>query len=147
MKAVIQRVRQGSVSIGGRVEGSIGQGLLVLLGVAGEDTEEDADYIADKAVNLRIFSDENGKMNLSLKDVNGSMLVVSQFTLLADCRKGRRPSFVNAGPPEHAEKLYEYFVERVRGLGIPVETGRFGAMMEVSLVNEGPVTIVLEGAS
>ena len=144
MKAVIQRVSCGSVSVASEQIGGIKQGLVVLLGVGREDTQEDADYLSDKIVNLRIFEDSNGKMNLSLLDVKGEMLVISQFTLLADCRKGRRPSFVKAARPDTADKLYRYFMDRVRAARIPVEAGRFGAHMAVSLVNDGPVTIVID---
>ena len=144
MKAVVQRVSKSSVAIDNEVVGEIGSGLMVLLGVAGEDSEREADYLAEKIINLRIFSDENGKMNLSLLDVGREMLVVSQFTLLGDCRKGRRPSFIAAAGPEKGNALYEYFVNCIRQKGITVATGRFGAMMDVSLVNDGPVTIILE---
>lgn len=144
MKAVVQRVSESSVTIDSEVAGKIGAGLMVLLGVAVEDTEKEADYLAEKIINLRIFSDENGKMNLSLLDVGGEMLVVSQFTLLGDCRKGRRPSFIAAAGPEQGNALYEYFVDCIRQKGITVATGRFGAMMDVSLVNDGPVTLILE---
>ena len=144
MKAVVQRVSESSVTIDSEVAGKIGAGLMVLLGVGVEDTEKEADYLAEKIINLRIFSDENGKMNLSLLDVGGEMLVVSQFTLLGDCRKGRRPSFIAAADPEKGNVLYEYFVDCIRQKGITVATGRFGTMMDVSLVNDGPVTLVLE---
>jgi len=144
MRAVIQRVKESSVHTGNRLIGSTGPGLLVLLGLAKGDSPADADYLVNKIANLRIFEDENRKMNRSLLETGGEMLVVSQFTLLADCRKGRRPSFVNAAEPEMATALYEYFVSRVRNLGITVATGRFRAMMEVALINEGPVTIIIE---
>ena len=144
MRAVIQRVRQSSVKTENRTIGQTGPGLLVLLGVAKGDRPADADYLVNKIANLRIFEDENGKMNRSLLETGGEMMVVSQFTLLADCRKGRRPSFVNAAEPEAATELYEYFVSRTRNLGITVATGRFRAMMEVALINEGPVTIIIE---
>ncbi len=124
--------------------GRIGAGLVVLLGVARDDTPRDADYLAAKIAHLRIFEDENGKMNRSLMDCDGAMLVVSQFTLLGDCRKGRRPSFVNAAPPDKGEALYTHFVAATRRLEIPVETGRFGADMAVALVNDGPVTLVVD---
>lgn len=124
--------------------GAIGAGLMVLLGVARDDERADADYLADKIINLRIFNDAAGKMNLSLADTGGAMLVVSQFTLYADARKGRRPSYIEAAEPEKANALYEYFVERVRAAGVKVETGIFQAMMKVSLINDGPVTILLE---
>jgi len=146
MRAVIQRVTQSSVSVGGQVVGRIGPGLLVLLGVARQDSEKDADFLVEKIMHLRIFEDEDGKMNRSLVDIGGQMLVVSQFTLLGDCRKGRRPSFVQAAPPETAESLYQYFVDRIREKRIVVQTGRFRAMMEVSLVNDGPVTFIVESA-
>ncbi len=144
MKVVIQRVKQSSVKIENRTIGQTGSGLLVLLGVATGDHQDDADYLVNKIANLRIFEDENGKMNRSLLETGGEMMVVSQFTLLADCRKGRRPSFVNAAEPEVATELYEYFVSRARNLGLTVATGRFRAMMEVALINEGPVTIIIE---
>jgi len=144
MRAVIQRVKKSTVRVDGEVVGEIGSGLMVLLGVAEEDTETAADWLADKISRLRIFEDDRGKMNRSLVETGGQMLVVSQFTLLADCRKGRRPSFVAAAGPEKAEALYRYFVRQVRGLGIQVATGRFRTMMEVSLVNSGPVTLILE---
>lgn len=144
MRACIQRVCRASVTVDGEVVGSIGRGLLVLLGVGQDDTEEDAVKLAEKTVALRIFEDEAGKMNLALTDVGGSLLVVSQFTLYADCRKGRRPSFVGAAPPDKAQALYEYFVNYVKGKGIPVATGRFREQMLVELVNEGPVTIWLD---
>lgn len=144
MRAVIQRVSEASVSVENRTIANIGSGFLVLLGVATGDAPTDAAYLAEKIVNLRIFSDENGKMNRSLLDVDGEMLVVSQFTLLGDCRKGRRPSFINAAEPEKGNELYEYFVSRVRNTGITVNTGEFGALMAVSLTNDGPVTLILE---
>ncbi|MDD2389763.1 MAG: D-aminoacyl-tRNA deacylase [Desulfobacterales bacterium] len=144
MRAVIQRVKHSCVTVNGETVGEIRSGLLVLLGVAAGDTESDAIYLADKIARLRIFEDENGKMNLSILETGGSMLVVSQFTLLGDCRKGRRPSFAHAAPPNPANTLYEYFITLVRENGIGVETGIFGAMMEVSLVNDGPVTLIVE---
>ena len=144
MRAVIQRVKESSVKIEGRIISQISQGILVLLGVAQGYRRLDADYLANKIVNLRIFEDEKGKMNRSLLETGTQMLVVSQFTLLGDCRKGRRPSFGAAAEPAKATALYEYFIEAVRNLGIPVETGRFRAMMEVALVNDGPVTLILE---
>ncbi len=144
MRAVVQRVREASVEIEGEIISRIGGGLLVLLGVAREDHRSDAEYLASKISNLRIFEDEAGKMNRSLIDTGGDMLVVSQFTLLGDCRKGRRPSFISAAEPDRANELYEYFVEAVRQLGIPVATGRFKAMMAVALVNDGPVTLIVE---
>lgn len=144
MKAVIQRVKESSVTVDGKIISHIGPGLLVLLGVAQADKESDAAFLAEKTVNLRIFEDENNKLNRSLKDTGNAMLVVSQFTLLGDCRKGRRPSFVNSAEPEKAENLYEYFVRKVKETGIQVETGQFRAMMDVSLINDGPVTLILE---
>lgn len=144
MRAVIQRVKESSVSVNNEIIGKIGSGLMVLLGVSETDRAEDVDYLADKIVNLRIFEDENHKMNRSLLDIGGEMLVVSQFTLLADCRKGRRPSFVHAAGPNKANELYERFVEQVRQKGINVATGRFRAMMDVSLINDGPVTLIVE---
>lgn len=144
MRAVIQRVTAADVQVDHEIVGRIGPGLLVLLGIARSDEEKDADYLADKVVNLRIFEDDEGKMNRSLLETGGELLVVSQFTLLGDCRKGRRPSFVEAAPPERAEQLYEYFVDQLRLKGINVSTGRFQAMMAVSLVNDGPVTLIVE---
>lgn len=144
MRAVIQRVKKSSVSVDNKVIGEIGTGLMVLLGVAQGDTADDADYLADKISNLRIFEDENGKMNKSLIETRGEMLVVSQFTLCGDCRKGRRPSFINAARPEQANGLYEYFVKQIREKKIGVKTGKFGAMMAVSLINDGPVTLIVE---
>jgi D-tyrosyl-tRNA(Tyr) deacylase len=143
MRAVIQRVSECAVSVENETVGRIGKGLLVLLGVGTEDTRSEADYLADKIINLRIFGDENGKLNRSLLEIDGEMLVVSQFTLFGDCRKGRRPSFIQAAGPEKGNELYEYFVDQVRK-NIRVETGRFGALMAVSLVNDGPVTLILE---
>lgn len=144
MRAVIQRVSSASVSVDGQIVGSIGAGLLVLLGVGKEDTEQDAEALARKIVELRVFQDEVGKMNLSVKETGGSLLVVSQFTLYGDTRKGRRPSFDQAAPPEEARRLYERFVEAARAEGVRVETGEFQAMMSVNLVNEGPVTFLVE---
>ncbi len=145
MKALIQRVSEASVRVGDTVAGEIGRGFLVLLGVGHEDTEEAADYLARKTAAMRIFEDEQDKMNLALKDIGGSVLVVSQFTLYADCRKGNRPSFTDAGAPEKAEKLYEYFCEQLRKEGVSnVQKGVFGAHMQISLINDGPVTIMLE---
>ncbi|MBW2020559.1 MAG: D-tyrosyl-tRNA(Tyr) deacylase [Deltaproteobacteria bacterium] len=144
MRAVVQRVTGSEVRVRDQTVGQIGRGLLVLLGISRSDGEKDADYLADKIAHLRIFEDDAGKMNRSLIDTGGEMLVVSQFTLLGDCRKGRRPSFVEAAPPEKAEKLYAYFVHRVKSKGISVATGQFQAMMAVSLVNDGPVTLIVE---
>jgi len=144
MRAVIQRVKKSSVKAGNKIVGQIGKGLLVLLGVARDDTAKDADYLANKIINLRIFEDSGGKMNRSLLETGGELLVVSQFTLLADCRKGRRPSFIEAAEPQKATDLYETFVDRVREKGVKVQTGRFRAMMEVALINDGPVTVIIE---
>lgn len=144
MRVVLQRVSRAEVRIDGEVVGRIDRGLLVLLGIAAGDTVEDARWLAEKIVSLRVFNDDAGKMNRDLTEIRGSVLVVSQFTLYGDCRKGRRPSFVAAAPPETAIPLYEAFVHSVRALGVPVETGRFGAMMEVELVNDGPVTLILD---
>ena len=144
MKVVIQRVQRASVTIDGQVHGAIGKGYLVLLGIGHEDDEKTADRIVKKMINLRIFPDENGKTNLSLKDVGGSLLVVSQFTLYADCSHGNRPGFTNAAKPDHANALYEYFVSKCREQVEPVQTGVFGADMKVELVNDGPFTIILE---
>ena len=144
MRAVVQRVTEAKVSVGGKVVGEIGPGLLVLLGVARDDSSGDADYLAEKIANLRIFDDEMGRMNRSLLEVAGGMLVVSQFTLYGDVRRGRRPSYAEAAEPLKANSLYEHFVNRVRGDGIKVETGVFQAMMQVSLTNDGPVTILLD---
>jgi D-tyrosyl-tRNA(Tyr) deacylase len=146
MKALLQRVAKSSVTVEGKVVGRIAQGLVVLLGVADGDCEKDAEYLADKIVNLRIFSDEQSKFNLSTLNVNGDLLVISQFTLLADTRKGRRPSFSAAAPPEKAETLYNYFVKRLKQTGLKVETGEFGAHMMVEIANDGPVTIMLDSA-
>lgn len=144
MRAVVQRVSRAKVTVDGEVTGEIDRGLLVLLGVSSADTESDADYLVDKITHLRIFDDADGKMNLSLIDVKGEMLVVSQFTLYGDTRRGRRPSFITAAPPEKANDLYEYFVAKSRKHVEKVETGRFQAMMDVELVNDGPVTIILD---
>ena len=140
----MQRVSRARVSVEGATVGEIGAGLLVLLGIARADTREAADYLVEKIAGLRIFEDADGKMNLSVKDTNGSMLVVSQFTLYGDVRRGKRPSFDEAARPEEANRLYQYFVDRIRAGGIRCETGRFQAMMSVELVNEGPVTILLD---
>ena len=144
MKAVIQRVKSASVYVDGRVTGEIGQGLLVLVGVGKGDGEKDIAYMASKLPDLRIFEDTTGKFNLSLREVEGGMLVVSQFTLFGDCRKGRRPSFIEAAEPAEAKKLYEQLILKLREQGVPVETGEFQAKMEVHLVNDGPVTILLD---
>ena len=144
MRTVIQRVSRAQVTVAGEIVGKIGRGLLVLLGAAQADSEADADYLADKIVGLRIFEDESGKMNVDLASIGGQILVVSQFTLYGDVRRGKRPSFDAAAPPDHARQLYEYFVDRIRAIGIPCETGRFQEMMQVESVNEGPVTILLD---
>jgi D-tyrosyl-tRNA(Tyr) deacylase len=144
MKALLQRVTTALVSLGDEEVGRVGRGLVVFLGVASGDTEKDAQYLAQKIANLRIFSDEEGKFNLSALDINGELLLVSQFTLLADTRKGRRPSFIQAAPPAQAEELFEYFVEQTRATGLKVETGRFQQYMQVEIHNDGPVTILLE---
>lgn len=144
MRVVIQRVSKASVSVEGTVVGSIDKGLLVLLGVGQDDDEKDLDYLCDKIANLRIFEDENGKMNKSLVDIKGELLVVSQFTLYGDVRKGRRPNFMNAAEPKKAECMYLEFVNKIRKTGIKVETGKFGEHMHVELINDGPVTILLD---
>ncbi len=144
MRAVVQRVSSASVTVDGRVTGQIGFGMLILLGVTHTDTESHADRLAAKLASLRFFNDEAGKMNLACHDVGGEVLVISQFTLYGDCRKGRRPSYTDAAGPEKAERLYDYFIEKMKGLGVPVASGVFGAMMKVSLVNEGPVTLIVD---
>ena len=146
MRLVLQRVSEASVSVGGTTVGSIGTGLVILAGMAKSDTESEADYLSDKVLGLRIFPDSDGKMNRSVVDAGGSLLVVSQFTLYGDCRKGRRPSFDQAASPERAQALYNYFVDKLRGGPVPVETGVFQAMMDVRLVNQGPVTILMDTA-
>ncbi len=145
MRACIQRVLRASVTVAGETCGSIGSGMLVLLGIAPNDTETDARWLAEKIAGLRIFEDAGQKMNLSLADVGGAMLVVSQFTLLGDCRRGRRPDFTAAAPPEQAERLYDVFIAAVAKQGVPVVTGRFREHMQVELVNDGPVTLIVEG--
>ena len=144
MIAVLQRTREAKVTVGDRVTGEIQNGLVILLGVAMGDTEADADFLTDRIAGFRIFNDEDGKMNRSIRDVNGAALVISQFTLAGDWRKGRRPSFTSAAPPEEGERLYEYFCAQLCALEVPVQTGEFGAMMDVSLINDGPVTFVMD---
>jgi D-tyrosyl-tRNA(Tyr) deacylase len=146
MRAVVQRVSRARVTVGEEITGEIGLGLVVLLGVGAEDTRASADYLAEKIIGLRIFEDAGGKMNLSVAEVGGALLVVSQFTLYGDVRRGKRPSFDAAAPPKQARELYEYFVEKVRVVGLRCETGRFQETMRVELVNEGPVTILLDSA-
>ncbi|MBY0505584.1 MAG: D-tyrosyl-tRNA(Tyr) deacylase [Bryobacteraceae bacterium] len=146
MRIVLQRVREARVEVDGQVTGAIGQGLLLLVAVGAGDTEKDADYLVTKTLGLRIFTDEAGKMNLSVQDVHGSILVVSQFTLYGDLRKGRRPSFDRAAPPDLARNLYEYFVRQLQATGVPVATGIFQADMQVHLVNDGPVTFIYDAA-
>jgi D-tyrosyl-tRNA(Tyr) deacylase len=144
MRAVVQRVSRAGVTVDGEVVGAVGRGLLVLLGVGPADTEAESRWLADKVVGLRIFPDHEGKMNRDVAAAGGGVLVVSQFTLYGDCRKGRRPSFIAAAPPGVAEPLYEAFVAAVRAQGVPAATGRFGAMMQVELVNDGPVTLLVD---
>lgn len=144
MKLVIQRVKEASVAVENKTVGAIQKGYLVLLGVGPEDTKESVDYLVQKLIKLRVFEDENGKMNLALKDVQGQLLIISQFTLYADCTQGNRPSFINAAKPEQANFLYEYFIEKCEKEQIYVQHGIFGADMQVSLINDGPVTILLE---
>jgi D-aminoacyl-tRNA deacylase len=144
MRAVVQRVSRAQVSVNGEVTGKIDRGLLVLLGVAATDAETDAEYLADRIAGLRIFEDEDGKMNLSVVEAGGAILAVSQFTLYGDTRGGRRPSFIAAARPEQARKLYEHFIARIRAIGLACETGRFQEMMQVELVNDGPVTVLVD---
>jgi len=144
MRAVIQRVNSGSVAVDDKIVGSIGKGFVVLLGVNEKDTEADVLYMVDKTVNLRIFEDDNEKMNLSLLDIKGELLVISQFTLYGDCRKGRRPNFMSAARPEKAEELYNEFVKKCRELGVKTETGTFQAYMKVNIENDGPVTVIVD---
>jgi len=146
MRAVVQKVSSSKVTVDGEITGQINEGLLVLLGVTHEDTSKDVDYMIDKTLNLRIFEDEDGKMNLSLKDIGGELLVVSQFTLYGDCRKGRRPSFSEAAKPEFANELYEEYVKKAKEQGIKVGTGRFRTHMVVDITNEGPVTMLLDSS-
>lgn len=144
MRALVQRVSKANVKVEGTIIGEIMTGLVVLLGIGHNDKEKDADFLADKIVNLRIFEDTNGKMNESLIDIKGDLLVISQFTLMGDCRKGRRPSFMKAAPPDMANELYQYFISQTKSKGVKTETGQFQALMDVSLVNNGPVTIMLD---
>lgn len=144
MIAVLQRTREAKVTVGDRVTGEIQNGLVILLGVAMGDAEADADFLTDRIAGFRMFNDEDDKMNRSIRDVNGAALVISQFTLAGDWRKGRRPSFTSAAPPEEGERLYEYFCAQLCALEVPVQTGEFGAMMDVSLINDGPVTFVMD---
>lgn len=144
MRVVLQRVSRAVVRVDGETIAEIGKGLLILVGVKTGDSEKDAEFLAEKCSGLRVFEDGQGKMNLALSDVRGSVLAVSQFTLYGDCRKGRRPSFTDAAPPEAGERLYEHFVSKLREFGAPVQTGKFGAKMEVELANDGPVTFVLD---
>ncbi|MFQ6615718.1 MAG: D-aminoacyl-tRNA deacylase [Fidelibacterota bacterium] len=144
MIALLQRVSRGKVSVGGRTAGEISEGFVIFLGVFDDDEKKDGEFLADKISGFRVFNDDEGKMNLSIRDVNGSALVVSQFTLCADWRKGRRPSFTRAAPPEKGESLYVHFMDELKKRGVPVESGVFGAMMEVSLLNDGPATFVLD---
>ncbi len=144
MISVLQRTTTAKVTAGERTTGEITTGLVILLGVAQGDSEKDADFLADRIAGFRIFNDDDGKMNRSIRDVNGAALVISQFTLAGDWRKGRRPSFTSAASPEEGERLYEYFCEQLRTKGVPVETGEFGAMMDIHLINDGPVTFVMD---
>ncbi|MBD8069313.1 D-aminoacyl-tRNA deacylase [Bacillus sp. PS06] len=144
MRVVVQRARKASVTVGDRTIGQISNGLMLLVGITHTDTIDDVKYVADKIVNLRIFEDETGKMNLSLLDIGGEILSVSQFTLYGDCRKGRRPNFMEAAPPEYANELYEGFNQELRSKGVTVETGEFGSMMDVQFTNVGPVTLIIE---
>jgi D-tyrosyl-tRNA(Tyr) deacylase len=146
MRAVVQRVSRAQVTVHGEITGQISLGLLVLLGVGRDDTEADATYLSEKIAGLRVFEDADGKMNLSVQDVGGGVLAVSQFTLYGDVRRGKRPSFAAAAPPEKARQLYEFFVQQIRAVGLPCETGRFQETMKVELANEGPVTILLDSA-
>ncbi|SFL79185.1 D-tyrosyl-tRNA(Tyr) deacylase [Gracilibacillus orientalis] len=147
MKVVLQRAKDASVTVNDEVAGQIGYGYVALVGVTHEDKEEDVDYLVNKTMNLRVFEDENQKMNLSLKDIGGSVLSISQFTLYGDARKGRRPNFMQAAKPDYAEKLYTQFNQKLRNEGIQVETGQFGATMNVTLTNSGPVTMILESGT
>ncbi|MQR95440.1 D-aminoacyl-tRNA deacylase [Fictibacillus phosphorivorans] len=147
MKVVLQRSKEAKVLVDSEVKGRIDKGLVLLVGVTHEDTEKDADYLAEKIVNLRIFEDENEKMNLSLIDTEGSILSISQFTLYGDTKKGRRPNFMDAAKPDHAITMYDYFNDKLKSLGVHVETGVFGAMMDVSFTNDGPVTLIIDSKS
>lgn len=147
MRVVVQRSKEAQVSIEGVVIGQISTGLVLLVGITHDDTEKDARYLVEKIINLRIFEDDNHRMNLSLKDVGGSILSISQFTLYGDCSNGRRPSFIHAAKPDHAEPLYHVFNELIKGHGVEVQTGKFGAMMDVSLVNWGPVTLIVDSSA
>ncbi len=144
MKAVVQRVKNSQVTVDDKIVSRIGRGLMVLLGISEDDTEKDADFLVEKIIHLRIFEDDQGKLNISLLDVKGELLVVSQFTLLGDCRKGRRPSYIKAAPPEKANSLYEYFIRKAQAFGVETKSGVFQAMMEISLINQGPVTLILD---
>lgn len=144
MKAVIQRVKSSSVSVADEIVGEINQGLLILLGITHDDTKDQCDWLANKIINMRIFSDSEDKLNLSVKDIAGSILVISQFTLYAEAEKGNRPSFTSAARPEIAKPLYEYFIDKLKANDVPVESGIFGADMQVELINDGPITIILE---
>jgi D-tyrosyl-tRNA(Tyr) deacylase len=144
MRALVQRVKTGSVTIDGKIAGAIGRGLVILLGIRIGDTAEDVNFVADKCANLRIFEDDDGKFNLSALNIGAEILVISQFTLYGDCRKGRRPSFIDAAPPETSEPLYESFIERIRQQELRTQTGKFGANMLVEIHNDGPVTILVE---
>ncbi|HUE53155.1 MAG TPA: D-aminoacyl-tRNA deacylase [Terriglobales bacterium] len=146
MRAVVQRVKRAQVTVNGEITGNIDRGFLVFVGVAHNDAEADANYLADKVTGLRVFEDENGKMSLAVGDIGGAILVVSQFTLLGDVRRGKRPAFDAAAPPQRARELYEHFVQRIRAVGLHCETGRFQEMMQVDLVNDGPVTILIDSA-
>jgi D-aminoacyl-tRNA deacylase len=146
LRAIVQRASRAKVTVDNRIVGSIGRGLVIMLGVTEADTEADAEYLADKISELRVFSDADDKMNLALGDVGGAVLAISQFTLYGDCRRGRRPSYTAAARPQKAEELYEYFVRRILEKGVAVETGVFGAMMQVELVNDGPVTLMLDSS-
>lgn len=144
MKAIIQRVKVASVMVEGKLISQIGKGILVFLGIERDDKTEDADYIAKKIINMRIFEDSSGKMNLSIRDINGEIMVVSEFTLAGNCRKGNRPSFDNAMAPEEAQKIYNYFIENLKKSGLPIKEGSFRSFMHVSLINEGPATFILD---